>query len=181
MDIHLQIIEELKLVAKKVLKEEVAIFIQMLQKAKSIFICGEGRSLLIGKAFAMRLMQAEFPVYVTGETVTPRIHNNDVLVVISGSGNTPTVEVIAKQAMQAGAKIVCITANRKSRIQRIANHLLLIPAATKNHLINECETIQPLSSQFDQSALLLLDAIVIKLIEGRNMEENMKNNHTNLQ
>ena len=44
-------------------------------KAKRIFLAGAGRSLLMVKCCAMRLMQLGFTAYVPGETVTPSITN----------------------------------------------------------------------------------------------------------
>lgn len=40
-------------------------------KNKKVLVVGAGRSELVGKAFAMRLMHLSFNIYVLGETITP--------------------------------------------------------------------------------------------------------------
>ncbi len=46
-------------------------FIDELLSAKRIYVMGAGRSGLIAKAFAMRLMHLGMHSYVVGETITP--------------------------------------------------------------------------------------------------------------
>ncbi|MGZ4892148.1 MAG: SIS domain-containing protein, partial [Halobacteriota archaeon] len=58
------------------------------QNHKRLFVMGAGRSGLVVKGFAMRLMHLGFNVYVVGETVTPAVETDDLLIVISGSGET---------------------------------------------------------------------------------------------
>ena len=45
-----------------------------------IFVCGEGRSGLVARMIAMRLMHLGCQVYVVGETTTPSIKTNDLLI-----------------------------------------------------------------------------------------------------
>ncbi|QOY38213.1 6-phospho-3-hexuloisomerase [Anaerobacillus isosaccharinicus] len=153
-----------------------------LSKAKRIFICGEGRSGLMGKVFAMRLMHGGFHVYVIGETITPSIKSGDLLITISGSGSTGSLLQFAKKAKEVGAKNFLVTTNRDSKISQICDGVLVIPAATKFRLSNEPETIQPLGNQFDQSVHLLLDAILIfTLSNSGNTNEMMTRRHANLE
>ncbi|MRG84963.1 6-phospho-3-hexuloisomerase [Salinibacillus xinjiangensis] len=181
-NVHLKILEELKQVAEHVDNEQVTSLIDALKQAKHIFICGEGRSGLIGKAFAMRLMHANYPVYVTGETITPSIQEGDLLVAISGSGNTPSVALVAEQAAKNKAKVYLVTTNSESDIGDLANHQVIIPAATKHRRKDEPETIQPMGNQFDQSVHLLLDAVVISMTSKQeDIHDMMKRNHANLQ
>ena len=79
------VVEEISTVLSKVNEEEAIALSEELKKAKRIFISGEGRSGLMGKAIAMRLMHGGFHVYVTGETITPSIAVGDLLIAISGS------------------------------------------------------------------------------------------------
>ncbi|WP_085506139.1 6-phospho-3-hexuloisomerase [Thalassobacillus devorans] len=180
--VYFQIIEELKQVAEQVENEQVTSFIEALKQAKRIFVCGEGRSGLMGKAFAMRLMHAGYPVYVTGETITPSIQEGDLLVAISGSGNTPSVALVAEQAANSNADVHLVTTNKESRIQKIANHQVIVPAATKHRRKEEPATIQPMGNQFDQSVHLLLDGVVISMTsDEKDIHDLMKRNHANLQ
>src|SRR5665811_559677 len=60
----------------------------LLDSAKRIFIAGAGRSRLVGNFFAMRLVHGGYDVSVVGEIVTPSIKAGDLLIIISGSGET---------------------------------------------------------------------------------------------
>lgn len=149
---------------------------------KRIFICGEGRSGLMGKAFAMRLMHGGFNVHVIGETTTPSIKKDDLLITISGSGSTGSLLQFAIKAKEVGAINFLVTTNRDSKIAEISDGVLVIPAATKYRLASEPETIQPLGNQFDQSVHLLLDAIIIfTLNDNENANDVMAKRHANLE
>ncbi|MFD2680517.1 6-phospho-3-hexuloisomerase [Bacillus seohaeanensis] len=154
-----------------------------LQNAKRIFVAGTGRSGLIGKVFAMRLMHSGYPIYVVGETITPSIESSDLLLVISGSGSTGTLKQFATKAKEIDARLALVTTNKESQIGQLSDCCIRVPAATKKRLNSEPETIQPLGSQFDQSAHLLLDAIVVYLLEkqpeGQGGSLNQK--HANLE
>ncbi|MFD1849585.1 6-phospho-3-hexuloisomerase [Oceanobacillus bengalensis] len=155
-----------------------------LQSAKRIFIAGTGRSGLIGKVFAMRLMHSGYSVYVVGETITPSIETDDLLLLITGSGSTGSLVHYAKKAKEIDAKVALVTTNKDATIGQLADSTVTIPAATKKRLETEPATIQPLGSQFDQSAHLLLDAIVVYLLkqhpEGKS-HTSLNQKHANLE
>jgi len=46
---------------------------------RKILVVGAGRSGLVGKAFAMRLMHLGFNIYVMGETITPAFGVGDLV------------------------------------------------------------------------------------------------------
>lgn len=175
---------EVSNVLANVNEEQAISVMETLQKANRIFVLGEGRSGLMGKAFAMRLMHASFSVYVVGETITPSIQQDDLLVAISGSGTTSSIVQFAKKAREVGANVLTVTTNPNSQLAEISETLLTIPAATKYRHVDEPETIQPLGNQFDQSLHLLLDAIIIYSLnktKGNDVHEEMKNRHSNLE
>ncbi|WP_101842201.1 6-phospho-3-hexuloisomerase [Halobacillus sp. Marseille-P3879] len=154
-----------------------------IEDAGRIFVTGEGRSGLMGKAFAMRLMHAGYEVYVTGETITPSIQEGDLLLAISGSGSTSSICQFAEKAKKQGAVIASVTTNRESRLAEVSDYVLVVPAATKKRLAEEPETIQPLGNQFDQSLHLLLDAIIIYTVNQsmKTNNEEMTGRHANLE
>lgn len=173
---------EISNVLSKVDIDEAISLSKQLTKAKRIFICGEGRSGLMGKAFAMRLMHGGFNVYVIGETTTPSIEKADLLITISGSGSTGSLLQFATKAKEVGAINFLVTTNVDSKISKISDGVLVIPAATKYRLPNEPETIQPLGNQFDQSVHLLLDAIIIFTLNvNENINDVMTKRHANLE
>ncbi|MBM7704388.1 6-phospho-3-hexuloisomerase [Metabacillus iocasae] len=176
--------EEISTILSHVKEEEAIQLSNQLREAKRIFVYGEGRSGLMGKAFAMRLMHGGFPVFVVGETITPSIESGDLLVAISGSGSTGGILQYASKAKELGATVFLVTTNRDSKIARMCDGLLVIPAATKYRRENEPSTIQPLGNQFDQSVHLVLDAIIIATLQTDNQDvtyEEMTKRHTNLE
>lgn len=169
-------------VLSNVNNDEALLLSQELTQAKRVFVSGEGRSGLMGKAFAMRLMHGGFNVYVIGETITPSIEEGDLLITISGSGSTGSLMQFATKANEVGATNFLVTTNRESKIAKISDGVLVIPAATKYRLPSEPETIQPLGNQFDQSVHLLLDAIIIfTLNDNENVNDAMVKRHANLE
>ncbi|MBM7573583.1 6-phospho-3-hexuloisomerase [Aquibacillus albus] len=178
------ITQEMKTVLNRVDDEEAVAVSQEIMAAKRIFITGEGRSGLMGKAVAMRLMHGGFTVFVTGETITPSIQSGDLLIAITGSGTTSTIVEFANKSQKIGARLVLVTTNREADLAKSADQVLVVPAATKKRRKHEPETIQPLGNQFDQSVHLLLDAVIIHTLHEKNqhdVNEEMKRRHTNLE
>lgn len=179
------VVHEINEVLKQVNEDEVILLATELQNARRIFISGKGRSGLVGKVFAMRLMQSKFQVYVVGETITPSIESDDLLIIVSGSGDTESLTHISKRAKEIGAKLALVTTNGDSKIGKISDFKICIPAATKKREAHTLKTIQPLGSQFDQSVHILLDVLIVYLLgieddEGKvNIQLNKQ--HANLE
>ncbi|MEQ6376724.1 6-phospho-3-hexuloisomerase [Bacillaceae bacterium S4-13-56] len=177
------IASEVREVLQRVNPEQTEQLAGELDKAQRIFMAGTGRSGLVGKMIAMRLMHIGYQVFVVGETITPSIESDDLLLVISGSGSTRTLKCYADQAKSIGAKVALVTTNENSPIGELSICNVFIPAATKKRLANEPNTIQPLGSQFDQSAHLLLDAVVVYLLkkQDRKDDSSLNKQHANLE
>lgn len=148
--------------------------------AKTVFVAGAGRSLLMLKAFAMRLMHFGLSVHVVGETTTPAITANDLLLIASGSGETETMLVVAKRAVALGSDLVAVTANNSSSLAACARHLVIIPASSK--VGGRYDSWQPSGNSFEQSLLLVLDGIALHVARtgGYNFAETL-NRHANLE
>ena len=97
-----QIIGEVRSVLWRLDPQEAESFIRELEKANRIFCFGAGRSGFVLRTFCMRLMQLGFTVYYVGETITPRIQPGDLLIAISGSGETGHTCGLVKQALTGG-------------------------------------------------------------------------------
>lgn len=82
------ILAEISQVLSHIPEDDLEITAKRLEQAPRIFVIGEGRSGLMARAFAMRLMHLGAVSYVIGETITPAIAEGDILVAISGSGRT---------------------------------------------------------------------------------------------
>ncbi len=96
-----------------------------------IFVAGAGRSGLVLRMAAMRLMHLGFDVHIAGDTTTPAIRSGDLLLLASGSGTTSGVVRAAETASKAGARIAVYTANATSPLAELAYRVAIIPAAQK--------------------------------------------------
>lgn len=158
-----------------------------------IFLAGAGRSGLMTRAFAMRLMHLGCAAAVVGETVTPSIEAGDLLVVCSGSGETASLVSIARNAKKIGSRLAVISIFPDSSIGRIADLTVRIPAPTPKAVgrdglggsydeVPNAGSLQPMGSLFEQCLLLLLDAIVLRLMERLNTDGHaMFRRHANLE
>lgn len=81
----------------------------------SIFLAGNGRSDMISKTFAMRLLHLGFNGSVIGETITPAIKKDDLCIINSGSGSY----VIDKKNQEF--ELIGITANKDSNLANNAD------------------------------------------------------------
>lgn len=175
------ILKEMQTVCMDVNSEEYASFVQLLKEDRRFFFTGEGRSGFVAKAIAMRLMHSGKTVYVVGETTTPAIQENDILIVLSGSGKTAQALNISESAHRAGAAVFMITTNDEALQLPFISGGMRIPAATKYRLADEPETIQPLGNQFDQAAHLIMDAGIIDSLEAGKTNEELRKKHSNLE
>jgi 6-phospho-3-hexuloisomerase len=99
--------------------------------ADRIFVAGAGRSGLVLRMAAMRLMHLGLTVHVAGDTTTPAISPGDLLLVASGSGTTSGVVKAAETAARAGACVAAFTTNQGSPLAGLSDALVIIPAAQK--------------------------------------------------
>ncbi|PWV95579.1 6-phospho-3-hexuloisomerase [Paenibacillus cellulosilyticus] len=149
--------------------------------AGTVFVAGAGRSGLMMRAFAMRLMHLGIRAYVVGETVTPGIAAGDLLLIGSGSGETKGLVSMASKAQSLQATVAAITVVPESTIGSLAAALIHVPAATKE-AGTTAASIQPMGSLFEQSMLLVLDAVVLRLMERTGLRADaMFGNHANLE
>ncbi len=148
---------------------------------RRILVLGAGRSGLMGRAFAMRLMHLGFQVYVMGETITPSIGRGDLIIALSGSGTTKLVVTAAEIGKTVGARIIAITSYLDSDIAKLADHIVIIKGRTKvaderdyflRQLMGEHEPMAPLGTVFEVSMMTFLDGIVVELMRRLGLTEN---------
>jgi 3-hexulose-6-phosphate synthase/6-phospho-3-hexuloisomerase len=151
---------------------------KMLDKAKRIFVSGAGRSGLVCKFFAMRLVHSGYEVSVVGEIVTPSIKKGDLLIIISGSGETEQLIAFAKKAKEVGAKIVLISAKDTSTIGDMSEAVFQIGKSEQYGKV----VGMPMGTVFELSTLSFLEALVSHLIHEKGIaEEVMRSRHANLE
>ena len=157
--------------------------IEMIEKADEIYVCGAGRSGLMAKAFAMRLMHMGRKVYVVGEIVTPNIRQGDVLIVCSGSGETKSLVSMAEKAKSLNAMIGLVTINPESTIGKICDVSVRINAPSPKALKEgDLKSVQPMGNLFEQSLLLFLDILVMLMMDKQGLTgSEMFKRHANLE
>jgi len=141
-------------------EKQLEVFADKIVNAKRIFVCGAGRSLLMIKAIAMRLMHIGMQVYVVGDINTPAIKNDDLLVVASGSGETSVLMCFVNKAKKLNVPVAHITTNELSTIAKLSDIVLKIPASV-NHLGCNGNSWQPAGNSFEQCLLLVGDALIL--------------------
>ncbi|MBR6787209.1 MAG: SIS domain-containing protein [Clostridia bacterium] len=169
------ILQELKQTAESIPADAIRRCADKIAAHERIFVYGAGRSGLMLRALAMRLMQLGKTVYVVGETITPSIQKGDLLIVASASGATHSVCHYAAEAVKMQADLLIITAEKESELARIAPPDVIIPAPTKHNL---AASGQLMGSLFEQMILLFSDAVTMALAENR---ETLSRNHANLE
>ena len=146
--------------------------------ADRIFTAGKGRSGFVANSFAMRLNQLGKNAYVVGESTTPSIKEHDLFIIISGSGSTEHLRLLAEKAQSEGAKIVLLTTNAESPIGNLAETVVELPSGTKHDEGSK----QPLGSLFEQASLIFVDSVVLPLMDAFHIsEKTMQENHANLE
>ncbi|WP_411343055.1 6-phospho-3-hexuloisomerase [Paenibacillus sp. WLX1005] len=163
--------------------EQVEQLAQRILHARKIFTAGAGRSGLMAKALAMRLMQLGLDAYVVGETVTPRASEGDLLIISSGSGETQGLKIMADKAIQAGVELAAVTIFPDSSIGQKASIIVQVPGSPKDPADKgSFETVQPMGSLFEQTILLLFDSLMLHLMSQKGGDTaTMFSNHANLE
>lgn len=175
--------EELTRTLSAISSEEAEELADRIYSAKKIFVAGAGRSGFMMKAFAMRLMHMGFDSHVIGETTTPNTEKGDILLIGSGSGETGSLAAIAKKAKSMGITLGLVTIFKSSTIGQLADVTVEIPAPTpKVKQETGFQSIQPMGSLFEQSLLLFLDSVILRLMEKQHKDSNtMFTKHANLE
>jgi 3-hexulose-6-phosphate synthase / 6-phospho-3-hexuloisomerase len=150
----------------------------MLDNASRIFVAGAGRSGLVGRFFAMRLVHSGYDTSMVGEVVTPSINVGDLLVVISGSGETEQLIAFTKKARSMGAKILLICSKANSTIGEMADAVFQIGRSDQyGKLVG-----MPMGTVFELSTLSFLEGAISHIIHEKGIpEEAMRTRHANLE
>ena len=187
----LTITEHVEGVANSLEKKEVNSLVRRILKAKNVFVYGAGRSGLVARAFAMRLMHLGVNVYVVGAIVTPAIEKGDLVLLVSGSGESTSVVNSAKIAKNVGADVCLITSYPQSSIGKIADYTVTVKGRTKikgekdfllRQMKGEHYTLAPLGTLFEISVLVFLDSLIVELMGHLKItEDDMRVRHATIE
>ena len=168
------ILDEVRETLAAVGEEQIESLCDLMAGARAVFVAGEGRSGLVGRCFAMRLTQLGLSAHFVGETTTPRLEAGDVLLAISGTGETALSCTAARLAEAAGGTVAALTAAGRSTLAGIATLAVVIPAGGPS--------AQYGGSLFEQSALIALDAVALMLQRRLGISgESMDTRHANIE
>ena len=150
-------------------------FVESILNTEKIFIYGVGRSGLVAKSFAIRLVQLGLKVFFIGETVTPIVEPNDLVIIISNTGQTMSAVQTANIVRREGATVVAITSRDQSKLAHAASlviHFDINPDEMDRELA-------PLGTIFEDTTQIFLDGIVSELAKrmGRT-EAQMRARHS---
>nr|WP_321351391.1 SIS domain-containing protein [uncultured Methanoregula sp.] len=177
-----QMAESIRKTAVLLDRSETRAFFREILAAKRIYIAGAGRSGIISRAFALRLLHLGFDVYVVGETITPALRPGDTLVVFSGSGETHTMATFCTTVRDLGGRICLVTASPDSAMGRMADCVVNLGDLT-GYYRKETATFEerqvtgqyrsvasafaPLGTLFETDALVFSDAVISALMMAK--------------
>lgn len=177
-----QMAESIRKTAVLLDRSETRTFFREILAAKRIYIAGAGRSGIIARAFALRLLHLGFDVYVVGETITPALRSGDTLVVFSGSGETHTMATFCTTVRELGGRICLVTASPDSTMGRMADCIVNLGDLT-GYYRKETATFEerqvtgqyrsvasafaPLGTLFETDALVFSDAVISALMMAK--------------
>lgn len=176
------VVSELKTSLSSIDPESVEKLISLVLSSRKVFFIGVGRVMLSLQAIAKRWAHLGIDTHLVGEITEPAITPDDLLIVGSGSGTTLFPAGIAQKAHKIGAKIVHIGSNPNSPLKDIVCLMVRIPVRTKYYLEDEIDSLQPMTSLFEQTLLLLGDIVAKMIIDRQELDmKGLWQYHANLE
>lgn len=137
------------------------------------FFTGQGRSGLVAAMVAMRFMHLGRVAHFLGEPTAPAVRAGDGLLVICGSGQTSISVGRAARAHSLGLVVASVTHASSSPLRDASDLVVIIDSHSSNQLGG---------SLFEQSALLLLDGVILQLARQLpDAWEGLRLRHANLE
>lgn len=156
--------------------------VQALMSAERVFVVGVGRVMLSLRAFAKRLNHIGVPAWCVGDTNEPAAQPGDLLVVGSGSGESVIPVAIARVAHEIGVQIVHIGSSPSSSMASYSSAFVRIPVRTRLGLPQEIDSIQPMTSLFEQALYLFCDAVCLTIVKRKGVDvPSLWETHANLE
>ena len=144
--------------------------VKALSKCKSkVIVCGVGKSGIIASKISATLSSVGTPSFSISASDCShgdlgRITKNDILILISNSGNTSELKNVIEYSKKNKVLLIGIMSNKKSNLYKSSNIKLLIPNVTESG-----HGIVPTSSTTIQ--LSMGDALAIALMEKKNFSK----------
>jgi len=161
------ILEEVRRTIERLDEPIITEIVEALASSPKIFIYGVGRSGLVGKAFAVRLVQMGLNVHFVGDTTTPIVEKGDLVFIISNTGETMSAVQTANIVRRIGSKVVSITGSSHSKLG-IASNIVLELGQPRDDLKKR---MAPLGTIFELSSMVMLDSMVPLLMARLQQDE----------
>lgn len=143
-------------------------------KAEKVFIYGVGRSGTMSKAFAIRLVQLGLKIFFVGETITPIVEKDDVVIIVSNTGETMSAIQTANIVRRLGAQVIAITAKEHSKLAHAASTVIHLDIGKQPR----DPDFAPLGTLFEITALIYLDGLIPDIMKKMSQSEaNMRARH----
>ena len=159
-----------------------AFLTELTRPNRRVLLMGVGRVLIALKAWVKRLSHLGIDINYVGSENEQPVHEGDLLVVGSSSGESALPVAIAGIAKKLGANVAYVGCSPESTVAKLADVKLLLHGRTKYACANEYPSQQPISQLFEQQLFLLGDVIALELM-ARNgwTEADIKHHHANLE
>jgi len=145
---------------------------------KKVLIVGVGRSGLVGRAFAMRLMHLGFNVYIVGETITPAFRAEDLVIIVSGSGTSSIPVAVVNMSKELKTEVIAITSFPESPVGKMANKLVEISGRKvvtggeeyyARQITGIHTPLDPMGAIFENACMIFLDSVITELTKRLNV------------
>lgn len=177
-----RILDELRPGLSDHVLEQISLLSQELAATGCIACHGVGREGLMMKALAMRLYHLGLDAHVVGDMTTPALTFGDTLLVSAGPGQFSTIQALCGVAKDAGAQVICLTAEPDGSVPRAADRTIILPAQTMASDQGNVSSVLPMGSLYEAMMFLVFEVLVLDLRARLDVRpEAMRARHTNLE
>lgn len=131
--VTLKNIESLEMSAKLVQKNDISRCVDLIGKARNIYLFGIGSSLLVARDLYLKLLRIDKLCNISDDLhsqilYSKNIHKDDLAIIISYSGLTQEMITCAQNAKNNGAFVIAITRSSGSKLGKYADVTLEVAA-----------------------------------------------------
>lgn len=125
------------------------------------------------RGFIMRLNHLGFRATMIGDTDVPACDDRTLCVVSSSSGQTPSLVLFAKQALDHKARVVLFTSNKSSKLAELSDRVLCYGAKHSQ---------QMMKTLYEQFTLIMFDKLAEDIRRELRVDRSfVENNHSVLE
>ncbi len=164
--------QDLLKVLRDVKAGELKAFEDEVLNSNRVFVTGLGRTGLMARGLAMRLMHLGRRVYHVGDVITPAMRQGDLLIIGSRTGRSKVLQIFEEIGHKTKGRVAVVTADPESPVARKADVVLTIddrPVVAARRRRNE--PCLPLGSLFEQAFLVVMDQVVMDLMSALDLTE----------